>query len=202
MKPMERPPMSFATRRWRTVRAAVVVSLAITGLAVTTPASGAQQAVDFTGAWSATPGGGARGGRGGAPPASMGSGWGDDITITQKDGVLTVERVFFERGDLQPPLKFRYALDGTPSTNTVMMGRGMQETTSTASWDGDTLVITSRATIPGVAGDEPIVSEVERRLTLRPPGSLTGMPSLLIETTFGGVLGGPPTSTRTVYAPR
>ncbi|MGD8330121.1 MAG: hypothetical protein PVJ49_11855 [Acidobacteriota bacterium] len=176
--------------------------LAIAVLITIAGSAGAQQPVDFTGAWSTSPGGGARGGRGGAPPASMGSGWGDDITIVQKNGVLTVERVFFERGDLQPALKFRYALDGTPTTNTVMMGRGKQETTSTAAWDGDTLVVTSSATIPDVGGDTPAVSEVQRRLTLRPPAGLTGMPSLLIETTFGGVLGGPPTSTRTVYTRR
>jgi hypothetical protein len=177
------------------MRAVAVLMVLLAGVAA------AQEHADFSGAWSAAAGGG-RGGRGTAPAEAMGSGWGPDITISQKDGVLTVERVFFSRGDLQPALKFRYALDGTPTANAVTMGRGVQERVCTASWEGDTLVITSVETVPAGPDGEPITSEVRQRLTLRPSGSLVGEPSLLVETTIAGVLGGPPTSTRTVYAKR
>jgi hypothetical protein len=161
----------------------------------------AQARVDFSGAWSAV-GGGGRGGGAADPSAAMGSGWGGDITIVQRNGVFTVERVFFSRGDLQPALKLRCALDGTPTPNVLLMGRGMQESTCTAAWQGDTLVLTTVEQVDELSLAEPIVSEVRRRLTLRPSGSLVGRPSLLIETTFAGVLGGPSTTTRTVYAPR
>src|SRR5262245_61225922 len=51
----------------------------------------------------------------GAPPpgrgrsGDMGSGWGSTITITQNATRLTVEYMFFARGDMQPPLRFMYA---------------------------------------------------------------------------------------------
>src|SRR5215471_9046258 len=57
-----------------------------------------------------------------APQGDMGSGWGSTITITQDATRLTIEYVFFRRGDMQPPLKFVYALDGSETRNTVMMG--------------------------------------------------------------------------------
>src|SRR5687767_7961220 len=50
--------------------------------------------------------------RGGGPGRSgdMGSGWGPTITIVQDATRLTVEYAFFARGDMQPPLRFAYAL--------------------------------------------------------------------------------------------
>lgn len=56
----------------------------------------------------------------------MGSGWGSTITLAQTARVLTVEYAFFTRGDMQPPVKFTFALDGSESKNTVMMGHGYQ----------------------------------------------------------------------------
>lgn len=184
------------SRRRRTLHLLMIILMPalVTGAA-------AQQPPDFSGAWTAADGGGGRG-RGPAPSETPGSGWGAEITITQKDGLLVVERDFFSRGDLQPALKSRYALDGTPVTNTVMMGRGMQERVCTTAWDGDTLVITAVAMVSTGAGRPDVASEVRRRLTLRPPASLVGTSSLLVETTFGGVLGGPPTTTRTIYTRR
>ena len=94
---------------------AVVLTLA---LQAQTPVAGARP--DFSGRWtdvSAAPAqpGQARqaapGGRAGAPPVTMGSGWLTPFTITQTATHLTVEYAFFSRGDMQPPLKFAYALD-------------------------------------------------------------------------------------------
>jgi hypothetical protein len=66
----------------------------------------------------------------GRTAGDVGSGWGSTITITQSATSLTVEYAFFTRGDMQPPLKFVYALDGSESKNTVMMGRGIQTQTA------------------------------------------------------------------------
>jgi len=95
---------------------------------------------------------------------------------------------------MQPPLKFTFALDGTETKNAVMMGLGVQEQFSRAAWTGSTLVITTRyvAANPESAGDSLRV-EVKRRLSLESPTRL------IVETTRGGVLGGPPSTTRTVY---
>ena len=151
------------------------------------PAAAAAQPARGAGAGAAAPGG--RGGQ----PADVGSGWGSTITITQAATSLTVEYAFFTRGDMQDPLRFVYALDGSESKNTVMMGRGIQTQTSRAAWNGDTLVITTLHTFTNPQTGKPATAEVKRTLKLDSPTSLS------VETVYGGVMGGPPTTTRTVY---
>jgi hypothetical protein len=163
---------------------------AVLALALVAQPADAQQRPDFSGEWTQTrPEGGGRGG----PRGDMGSGWGPALAITQDAATLTVQYDVFVRGDLQPPLRFRYALDGSASRNAVMMGRGIQERTSTATWQGDTLAITTV-----FEPDEPDVPagarvELRRRLWLEGPAAL------VVEATRTGVLGGPTTTTRTVY---
>jgi len=146
-------------------------------------------APDFSGRWAAEPAApGAPAGRG-----DMGSGWGTPLTITQDANRLTVEYAFFGRGDLQPPLKFIYALDGSETKNSVMMGRGVQTQSSKTAWDGDKLVITTIHTFADPATGKPATVEVKQILSLESPTSL------VVETVRSGVLGGQPTSTKTVY---
>src|SRR5262245_18988141 len=121
--PIARPSLKSAI-----ILAGVLVS------SLTTQTS-AQTHPDFSGRWTSEPdteatsaAAPARGGGGGrAPRGDMGSGWASNITIAQDVQKLSVEYAFFVRGDMQPPLKFVYALDGSESKNTVMMGRGIQE---------------------------------------------------------------------------
>ena len=158
----------------------------------------AQTRPDFTGRWTSDPDPAdkaateGRGGRGQAR-GDMGSGWGTPITITQDAGRLTVEYAFFGRGDMQAPLRFQYALDGSETKNSVMMGRGIQSQTSTTRWDGGTLVITTRHPFTDPSSGKPATAEVIQALKLESPTSL------VVETTRAGVLGGPTTKTRTVY---
>jgi hypothetical protein len=123
----------------------------------------------------------------------MGSGWGSTITIAQDANRLTVEYAFFGRGDMQPPLKFVYALDGSETKNTVMMGRGVQVQTSTTAWDSDRLVITTVHPFTDPVSRSPASVTVKQALSLASPTSLA------VETTRSGALGGPPSTTRTVY---
>jgi hypothetical protein len=123
----------------------------------------------------------------------MGSGWGSNISVTQDANRLTVEYAFFTRGDLQPPLKFVYALDGSETKNSVMMGRGIQVQTSKTAWDGDKLVITTMHSFAHPENSEPMKIEVKQTLSLGSPTSM------MVETTRIGVLGGPPSTTKTVY---
>jgi hypothetical protein len=133
------------------------------------------------------------GGRGAGRAGDMGSGWGSNITITQDASRLTVEYMFFTRGDMQPPLKFVYALDGSETKNSVMMGRGIQAQTSKTAWDGDKLVITTAHTFAHPETGQAMTTEVKQTLSLESPTSL------IVETTRSGVLGGPPSTARTVY---
>jgi len=162
-----------------------------------TMAAAAQSPPDFSGRWTTD----AEPARGPAPAAQsapaargdMGSGWGSTITIAQTPTELVVEYAFFGRGDMQPPLKFVYALDGSESRNSVMMGRGIEVQRSRTAWDGRTLVITTVHPLADPATGKPLTVDVTRRLTLESPTSL------VVEVTRAGVMGGTPTTTRSTY---
>ena len=168
----------------------------VLALAVFPPPAPAQKRPDFSGAWKAVQ----------EPPVSqserrgaLGSGWGDEFFVKQDEQRLTIERAFFTPGDLQPVMRFRYALDGSETSNAVMMGRGVQEDFSTASWDGDKLVIRSASTVdPGDGQSLKVV--VTRTLSLRPAALPAWEPSLVVETKRSTVRDGLPSTTRTVYA--
>ena len=160
----------------------------------------AQAPVDFSGKWTldapaiattpAVPGTPAAA----AAPGDMGSGWGSAITIAQDAKQLKVEYAFFSRYDLQPPLTFSYPLDGSEGRNVLMMGRGEQIESSTTLWSGSTLVITTRHRVDtGVAAGKPLTADVTRRLSLESPTTM------IVEVTRAGVLGGPSSTTRSVY---
>ena len=159
---------------------------------------GAATHPNFSGRWAAVepvgpggPGGAPGGGQGGR--GDMGSGWGTPLTVTQDANRLTVEYAFFARGDMQPPLKFVYALDGSETKNSVMMGRGMQVQTSHTAWDGAKLKITTLHMLADPATGKPMTAEVVQMLSLESPTSL------VVETTRAGVLGGQATTTKTAY---
>jgi hypothetical protein len=183
-----------------------VIAGAAAGVLVVVTLS-AQTRPDFSGRWTsdpepvaapAAPPGAAATPQRGAGPAGrgrgdMGSGWGSTITITQNATRLTVEYMFFARGDMQPPLRFNYALDGSETKNSVMMGHGIQPQPSKTRWDGDKLVITTSHTFVNPETNKPMTTEVTQALALESPTSL------VVETTRPGVLGGTATTTKTVY---
>ncbi len=173
-----------------------VAHLIIAALPVTCAWAQAQVKPDFSGRWiipGGTPANTVILNKGGEQEPGMSNGWGHQIAIGQDEVLLTVKFDFFTSIDLQPPIRFRYALNGTKTTNSVMMGRGIERSTSTAFWHGDTLVIKTEQSFhnPDTGLEESF--EVTRRLSLESPGQLR------VETTFGGVLGGPPTVTSTKY---
>jgi hypothetical protein len=178
----------------------MTVMLILAGLA--TPAA-PQARTDFSGRWTtdpvpaATPGtppeGGGRAGGGRGSPPSLGSGWGSTIAINQDSSKLIVEYAFFGRGDMQAPIRLIYALDGSPTENAVMMGRGIQKQLSRAVWEAGSLSIVSTSSIPDPSGGKtPLTVDVKQVLSV-------DMGSFIVETTRPGILGGKPTVTRTVY---
>ena len=112
---------------------------------------------------------------------NMGSGWGSPLSLKQQGNQLVVEYTHFGTYDLQPRLRFAYALDGSESRNALNIGHTEEMLRSRAMWRDSTLVITT--IYPAPSG----TTEVRHALTLESPTSL------LIETTRG------PTTTRTVY---
>ena len=176
-------------------RSALVLS--VFAAAVLATGVSAQGRPNFSGAWSGPPPGPPA--SSGGPIASLGNGWGESFTLIQDPNMLTVERVLYRPRDYQPTLKFRYALDGSESRNTILMGRGMQVQASTVAWEQDTLVITMLYDVPDADEGRTVTCEVTQSLSLNKPQQAVGESSLVIETTRCGVLGGLSSTTRTVY---
>ncbi len=172
----------------------------LSGVAVATLTSlvSAQERPDFSGVWTSAPGTAAteQGARSTGP---VGSGWGWTFTITQDAAGLTVVQPFYTRADLQPPLTFRYALDGSEGVNTLLMGRGVQLQRSTTTWDGGKLVITTVSEFESPEDGRTMTSEVEHTLWLVPAPLPAWPPTLVVEVIRSGALGGNPSTTRTVY---
>jgi hypothetical protein len=174
-----------------------VVALWLTAALPT--ALSAQPPADFSGRWTldspavssrpAVPGTPAAAGA----PGDMGSGWGSPITVAQDATRLSVEYAVFSRYDLQPPLRFTYPLDGSVGRSTVNMGRGEQTESSRAQWDGQTLIIVTTFDVADRAAGKPFTAELTRKLWLESPTTL------VVEVTRAGVLGGPASTTRSVY---
>jgi hypothetical protein len=155
--------------------------------------SAAAQRPNFSGRWALVPDSTAPA-RGTPPSGNPGSGWGTAFTITQDSAGLLLEQPFFSRYDMQPALRFLYALDGTETKNTVMAGHGFEEQRSRVTWNNSSLVITTTYRVGNPAGSgDSLRVEVTRTISLESPTRL------LVETRRAGVLGGPSTTTRTAY---
>lgn len=155
----------------------------------------AQARPDFTGTWvraaDATPTV-ATAGDAAFRTGDMGSGWGTPLTITQRRDSLVVEYVFFSSYDLQPPVRFAYALDGSESLNGVMLGHATSVQRSRLAWRDSSLTITTLHPVPREAGQ---AVEVRQTLILTSPTSLT------VTTIRPGANGAPATVT-TSYTKR
>ena len=174
----------------------LVAQLIIAAMLVIGTTAQGQVKPDFSGKWILL---GSAPAKAGGQEWDMGTGWGRATawgktnTIAQDGGLLTVKFSFFAFSDFQPPIQFSYALNGTKTTNAVIMGHGIQRSTSTATWHGDTLVIKTEQPFRNPESGRDERFEVTRRLSFESPGQLR------VETTFGGVLGGPSTVTTTRY---
>jgi arylsulfatase len=156
---------------------------------------------DFSGAWStAVVSSSPPTGRPSRPLVpSLGTGWGDEISIIHNADTLTVERIFFLPREVQQPLRYRFALDGSETENAINMGRTLPPPVSTTAWDRDRLVISTRHSFPHPEQDRWLSSDVVRTLWLQPATRTPWEPLLIVETHRSGVLGGPPSVNRTAY---
>ena len=169
-----------------------VISTAL--LALVAGAAAAQTPPDFSGRWTAPAPATASGVRGvSIATGTMGSGWGDEITIAQDASRLIVERAQFSQYDMQPAMRLTYALDGSESRNSINMGRGPQEILSKAVHQDGTLVITSSYHFDAPEGARTETIEVRQVLSLDPSGSL------VVTTARGGLGGAPPSISSTTY---
>ncbi len=128
-------------------------------------------------------GGMGMGGRGGRMGGGGMMGWGQEFTITQDASTLKVERNFGGN-----PISETYKLDGSESSNAVPMGRGgSSQETSTAKWDGNTLVVDSKQSMD--MGGNAMTMTTTRKLSLDASGNL------VVETARSGMRGNQMTTT-------
>lgn len=166
------------------------------------PRSEALPDPNFSGSWStAAPSAAPPTGQSAPPPvATLGSGWGDRISILHDADRLEVERVVFVPREMQPLVRYRFALDGTETENPVTMGRTGPAPTSTTAWDGNRLVITTRYPFQDPEDGRWLTSGVTQTLWLQPARGTPWEPSLVVETRRGEALNGPASINRTVYS--
>lgn len=172
------------------------VALALAGAT----AAGAQSRPGFAGEWSLAPDSStaarpsvAATGDAAFRRGDMGSGWGSSLTIAQSADSLVVTFTHFSAYDLQPKLRYAYALNGAESVNSITIGHAAAVQRSRIEWNGASLVIrTQHAAPPGPDGKS-VTVEVRQAL------ALDGAGRLVIETTRGSVTGGAPTTVRASY---
>ena len=165
------------------------------------PRSEALPNPDFSGTWSTAALSSAPPSVGSASPPvpTLGSGWGDRISIVHKAERLEIERVIFVPREIQPLVRYRFALDGSETKNAVPMGRTGPAPTSTTAWDGNRLVITTLYPFQDPENGRWLTNKVTQTMWLQPATDTPWESTLVVETTRGGAIGGPPSTNRTVY---
>jgi arylsulfatase len=131
--------------------------------------------------------------------ATLGSGWGEKISILHHSGYLEIERVVFTPREVQPLITYRYALDGTTTENNIHMGRGNKPLISTTIWQNNKLVITTLFPYQDPQNGAWHKSKLIQTLWLEEPANAPWEPTLLVETYREGVSGGLPSINRTIY---
>ncbi|MEK7401874.1 MAG: hypothetical protein AABZ80_05870 [Gemmatimonadota bacterium] len=160
----------------------------------------AQQRPDLSGDWTRAVDSASAGGRTVAVTGDasfrrgdMGSGWGASLVVRQRADSLILEYDFFSAYDLQPRVRLAYAMDGSESRNSVMIGHAASGQRARLTWQGNAVVITTSHPEPRSADGWASETEVRHTLTLESPNTL------VVEVARAGVPGGAATTTRTVY---
>ncbi len=157
---------------------------------------------DFSGSWSTTDLNTVSVINRGEKPkvASLGSGWGEKISILHRPDYLEIERVVFIPREIQPLTTYRYALDGSVTENTINMGRTEKPQVSSTKWQENKMIITTLFAYQNSKNGEWNQSKMTQTLWLEEPTGAPWEPKLIVETWREGVLGGVTTTNRTVYS--
>lgn len=130
---------------------------------------------------------------------TLGSGWGDRISIKHMPNLLEVERVVFIPREIQQLVHYRYAMDGTKSENNILMGRSGKPIVSTSKWKENRMIITSLYPFQDSKTGTWHSSKVTQTLWLEPASRTPWEATLIVETTREGLFGGLSSTNRTVY---
>ncbi len=134
-----------------------------------------------------------------AKTPSLGSGWGEKISIIHPKENIEIERVFFGPREVQPLINYRYALDGSVSENSIYMGRSAKPLSSTTKWQENRLAITTVYPFQNPITGSKETCKMIQTLWLEAPTFAPWEPALIVETYREGVMGGFSSTNRTVY---
>ena len=130
---------------------------------------------------------------------TLGSGWGNKISIKHVPNQLEVERVVFAPREIQQLVRYNFALDGSESENRILMGRTGEPIVSTTVWKENRLIVTSSYPFQDSKNGKWLNSTVTQTLWLEPAKGTPWESTLIVETTREGLLGGLTSTNRTVY---
>jgi arylsulfatase len=130
---------------------------------------------------------------------TLGSGWGDKISIKHNSNLLEVERVVFIPREIQQLVRYRFALDGSKSENKIQMGRTGKPIVSFSSWKENRLIISSLYPFQDSKSGKWHSSKVTQTLWLEPASGTPWESTLIVETRREGLFGGMTSTNRTIY---
>ncbi len=131
--------------------------------------------------------------------ATLGSGWGEKISIQHRADFLEVERVVFVPREAQALVNYRFALDGSSTENNINFGRSSNRSFSTTRWEDNRLIITTIFQNNDIEIGKTIETKITQTLWLETPTATPWEPSLIVETTREGANGGFTSTNRTRY---
>lgn len=132
--------------------------------------------------------------------ASLGSGWGEKISILHHDNNLEIERIIFTPRELQPTISYRYTLDGSPNENNINLGRSQKPIISSTEWKENKLMITSQFPVQDPKSGAWHNCKMIQTLCLEAATNAPWEPTLIVETKRESILGGLASTNRTVYS--
>ncbi len=132
--------------------------------------------------------------------ASLGSGWGEKISILHRPDYIDIERVVFTPREGQPLIVYRYASDGSNTENNINVGRSLKPRVSSTKMEDNRYVITTlfpyQESHSGPWREYKMIQTMWLETPVNPPWEA----ALIVETYRDGVLGGLPSTNRTLYS--
>jgi hypothetical protein len=130
---------------------------------------------------------------------SLGSGLGDRITIHHTQDLLAIENVYFIPREMQEIMRQEFLLSGKPSESKINIGREQNPILSTATWEGNRLIIQSKLPYYDSKQRKQNYNTVYYTIWLEKPNSTPWEPRLMVETTRVGIQGGLTVTNQTAY---
>lgn len=134
-----------------------------------------------------------------SPTPTLGSGWGDKISIRHQSDVLEIEQAIYKPRELQGLVRYHYALNGSETENLMYTGLTDKAPVSSCAWEENRLVITTFFPYQEPKSDQWLKYKMVQTLWLSAATDPPWEPVLVVETYRDAAPGGMPSTTRTTY---